>query len=76
MFSNSRDMREYVLFRRDRHMFAVEDPLDVTHDLGSVCDKQALYIVRGEFMRADDCFKAGQTWEDVMEPFLDEWRGS
>ena len=40
-------------FRGDRHLFCVEDPFELTHDLGRVMDRDTLRDVRSEIDRAD-----------------------
>ena len=39
-------------FRGDRHLFCIEDPFELTHDLGRVLDKDTLTELRDEFDRA------------------------
>uniref|UniRef100_A0A6V7QUA9 RNA uridylyltransferase n=1 Tax=Ananas comosus var. bracteatus TaxID=296719 RepID=A0A6V7QUA9_ANACO len=36
----------------DRHLICIEDPLEITHDLGRVVDKFSIKILREEFERA------------------------
>ncbi|KAG0472729.1 hypothetical protein HPP92_014586 [Vanilla planifolia] len=38
----------------DRHLICIEDPFEVTHDLGRVVDKFSIKILREEFERAAD----------------------
>ena len=40
-------------FRGDRHLFCMEDPFELTHDLGRVMDRDTLRDVRSEIDRAD-----------------------
>ena len=40
-------------FRGDRHLFCIEDPFELTHDLGRVMDRDTLRDVRSEIDRAD-----------------------
>jgi DNA polymerase sigma len=61
---------------RDRHWISIEDPFEVTHDLGRVCDRAALHEVRGEFMRAHRIFCESGDVREVCEAYTDEWRGS
>ncbi|KAK9742868.1 hypothetical protein RND81_03G201900 [Saponaria officinalis] len=36
----------------DRHLICIEDPFEVTHDLGRVVDKHSIRVLREEFERA------------------------
>lgn len=36
----------------DRHLICIEDPFEVTHDLGRVVDKFSIKVLREEFERA------------------------
>ncbi|CAH1412078.1 unnamed protein product [Lactuca virosa] len=36
----------------DRHLICIEDPFEVTHDLGRVVDKRSIRVLREEFERA------------------------
>ncbi|RRT58798.1 hypothetical protein B296_00046292 [Ensete ventricosum] len=38
----------------DRHLICIEDPFDISHDLGRVVDKFSIKILREEFERAAD----------------------
>ncbi|CAL9765674.1 unnamed protein product [Musa acuminata subsp. burmannicoides] len=38
----------------DRHLICIEDPFDISHDLGRVVDKYSIKILREEFERAAD----------------------
>lgn len=38
--------------RRDRYWWCIEDPFELTHNLGRVADRDSLYTMRGEFIRA------------------------
>jgi DNA polymerase sigma len=49
--------------RRDRYWWCIEDPFEASHNLGRVADKDSLYTMRGEFIRA---YKA------LLEGRLDE----
>jgi hypothetical protein len=40
-------------FKGDRHLCCVEDPFELTHDLGRVMDRDTLRDVRSEIDRAD-----------------------
>lgn len=61
--------------KRDRHFLSVEDPFEVSHDLGRVCDKEALFHIRGEFMRAHRClYNDGGDLHSMCMPYTKEWR--
>ena len=49
---NVKDEEGKVTKRGDRHLFCVEDPFEVTHDLGRVMDRDTLRDVRAEIDRA------------------------
>lgn len=36
----------------DRHLICIEDPFEITHDLGRVVDKRSIKVLREEFERA------------------------
>ncbi|KAL0464707.1 UNVERIFIED_CONTAM: UTP:RNA uridylyltransferase 1 [Sesamum latifolium] len=36
----------------DRHLICIEDPFEVSHDLGRVVDKYSIRVLREEFERA------------------------
>ena len=61
---------------RDRHWVSIEDPFEVTHDLGRVCDRKALHEIRGEFMRAARIMTDSGDWSNVCEAYTKQWRGS
>jgi len=61
---------------KDRHLFCIEDPFDTTHDLGRVCDRQALHEIRGEFMRAHKELCESGDFREVCTQYTAEWRGS
>jgi DNA polymerase sigma len=60
--------------KKDRHWLSVEDPFEVSHDLGRVCDWEALYEIRGEFMRAYDCIVKQKSTLPIFERYTKEWR--
>lgn len=60
--------------RRDHHLFAIEDPFDLTHDLGRQVDRDALFEIRGEFMRAQKIMSNRGTFEQLMEAHTGAWR--
>ena len=54
----------------------MEDPFEITHDLGRVCDRDALFEIRGEFMRGYRILTEGGTVKDLCQPYTKEWRGA
>ena len=36
----------------ERHLLCIEDPFEVTHDLGRVVDRHSIRVLRDEFQRA------------------------
>ena len=36
----------------DHHLTCIEDPFEISHDLGRVVDKRSIKVLRGEFERA------------------------
>ncbi|CAI8607360.1 unnamed protein product [Vicia faba] len=38
----------------DRHLICIEDPFEISHDLGRVVDKRSIKVLREEFERAAD----------------------
>eukprot|EP00808_Paulinella_micropora_P000899 g34607.t1 len=61
--------------KKDNHWLSIEDPLEVSHDLGRICDKSALFYVRGEFMRAANTLSRGEGLKEVCKKYDKEWRG-
>ncbi|KAJ3112282.1 hypothetical protein HDU96_004726 [Phlyctochytrium bullatum] len=51
---------------KDRFWLCVEDPFEVTHNIGRPVDKETLYEVRGEFIRASKYLCAGSIGEPVL----------
>jgi len=54
-------------FRGDRHLFCIEDPFELTHDLGRVCDPQTLSEVKQEIARAHQMLGAEAPLDEVLE---------
>ncbi|KAK8718373.1 hypothetical protein V6N13_045609 [Hibiscus sabdariffa] len=42
----------------DRHLICIEDPFEISHDLGRVVDKFSIRVLREEFERAADVIQA------------------
>ncbi|KAJ3326605.1 hypothetical protein HDU76_012778 [Blyttiomyces sp. JEL0837] len=51
---------------KDRFWLCVEDPFEVSHNIGRPVDKETLYDVRGEFIRASKFLCAGASDENVL----------
>jgi DNA polymerase sigma len=47
-----RRQRERVAHTLQRHFFSIEDPFDMTHDLGRVCSEDSMRLLQHEFRRA------------------------
>jgi len=72
--------------KTDRTWLCIEDPFEVTHNLGRIVDRDALYEIRGEFMRASALMhentnvgrvarrSAPDNLIELFEPFTGEWR--
>ena len=62
--------------KRDKHLLSIEDPFEVSHDLGRVCDGNALYEIRGETIRGTKMMMEGKSMQSIMTKYEKEWRGS
>ena len=56
-------------FRGDRHLFCIEDPFELTHDLGRVCDPETLAEVKQEIARAFQLASNEASLEELCEPW-------
>ena len=57
-------------FKGDRHLFCIEDPFELTHDLGRVMDRDTLRDVRSEIDRADVLLSEQRgTFEKLCEKY-------
>lgn len=55
----------------DRHLICIEDPFEVTHDLGRVVDKYSIKVLREEFERAADIMQHDPNpCVALFEPYL------
>lgn len=54
---------------RDRHLFCIEDPFELTHDLGRIADRYTLQSMRDEFKRAYGLLLKGDGWAEVCEAY-------
>ena len=57
-------------FKGDRHLFCIEDPFELTHDLGRVMDRDTLKDVKAEIERADTLCAGKGTWEKLVEEYV------
>lgn len=52
-FAGSKQAKDWTRrIGNDRHLICIEDPLEISHDLGRVVDKYSIKILREEFERA------------------------
>lgn len=59
-------------FHGDRHLFCIEDPFELTHDLGRVMDRDTLRDVRSEIDRADTLLSEQRgTFEALTARYVD-----
>ncbi|KNC77102.1 hypothetical protein SARC_10426 [Sphaeroforma arctica JP610] len=57
--------------RNVRYWMCIEDPFETTHNLGRVADRNTLYDIRGEFMRASRVLTSGGTLDDLCAMYED-----
>lgn len=57
--------------RADRHLFCIEDPFEITHDLGRVMDTTSLGWTRAEFSRAHALMQARAPLAEVCAAWSD-----
>nr|XP_017236141.1 PREDICTED: UTP:RNA uridylyltransferase 1 [Daucus carota subsp. sativus] len=55
----------------DRHLICIEDPFEITHDLGRVVDKYSIRVLREEFERAAEIMQYhSEPWVTLFEPYI------
>ncbi|KAK1376889.1 PAP/25A-associated [Heracleum sosnowskyi] len=55
----------------DRHLICIEDPFEISHDLGRVVDKYSIRVLREEFERAAEIMQYNQNpWITLFEPYI------
>ena len=55
----------------DRHLICIEDPFEITHDLGRVVDKYSIRVLREEFERAAKIMQYhSEPWVTLFEPYI------
>ncbi|KAJ3206847.1 hypothetical protein HDU67_007900 [Dinochytrium kinnereticum] len=57
---------------KDRFWLCVEDPFEISHNIGRPVDKETLYEVRGEFIRASKFLCAGSSGEFVLSKICEK----
>jgi DNA polymerase sigma len=58
---------------KDNCVFTVEDPFEVTHNLGRVVDRDSLWIIRYEFLRAYRVLaSSGGNLRQLLRPFPED----
>mmetsp|Transcript_6021 Transcript_6021/g.11513 ORF Transcript_6021/g.11513 Transcript_6021/m.11513 type:complete len:160 (-) Transcript_6021:728-1207(-) len=50
----------------DRHLICIEDPFEVSHDLGRVVDHRSIGVLRNEFIRASKVLREHQDSFDIL----------
>jgi hypothetical protein len=58
--------------RMNRYFWCIEDPFETTHNLGRVADKDSLFTMRGELMRAAKLLTEGFDIDACFHEFLEE----
>jgi len=58
--------------KADRHLFCIEDPFEVSHDLGRVMDSTSIVWVQDELARAHDLLSQGKSLAEVCSPWSEE----
>jgi DNA polymerase sigma len=54
----------------ERHLICIEDPFEVSHDLGRVVDKRSISVLRDEFARAANILRTHpQPLEALFQPY-------
>ncbi|KAG0560845.1 hypothetical protein M758_9G018100 [Ceratodon purpureus] len=57
----------------ERHLICIEDPFEITHDLGRVVDRHSIRVLRDEFKRAARILRQGPNPAVALfEPFIRE----
>jgi len=58
----------------DRHLICIEDPFEISHDLGRVVDKFSIKVLREEFERAADILQYDPNpCATLFEPYIPSW---
>ena len=54
---------------RDNFLFALEDPFEVTHNLGRVVDRENLKVIKYEFLRAYKLICSNDILKAICKPY-------
>ena len=54
----------------ERHLICIEDPFEISHDLGRVVDKYSIRALREEFQRAARIMRDTEPWVRLFKPFV------
>ncbi|ORX47880.1 PAP/OAS1 substrate-binding domain-containing protein, partial [Piromyces finnis] len=59
---------------KDRYWFCVEDPFEITHNLGRPVDKKSLFKIRGEFLKAAKIInnKSSLSGSQILDKILEK----
>ncbi|KAJ8907885.1 hypothetical protein NDN08_007988 [Rhodosorus marinus] len=55
---------------RSDHRFSIEDPFDLSHDLGKAVTQYSLDLLIDEFIRAIAIIRSGGTFQDICEEYI------
>mmetsp|Transcript_24135 Transcript_24135/g.95061 ORF Transcript_24135/g.95061 Transcript_24135/m.95061 type:complete len:784 (-) Transcript_24135:1766-4117(-) len=55
---------------RSDHRFSIEDPFDLSHDLGKAVTEYSLDLLIDEFIRAIVILRSGGTFQDICEEYI------
>lgn len=61
--------------KADRHLFSIEDPFELSHDLGRVMDANSLGWTREELTRAHALLSRGAPLSELCAPWSEEEEG-
>lgn len=65
-----RFQRERAAHALQRHFFSIEDPFDMTHDLGRVCSEDSVRLLQHEFRRAFAILAQQLPLEALLQPYV------
>ncbi len=57
---------------KENHWFSIEDPFDLTHDLGRVVDQDNLKAIQHEFRRAYTLLTTTSDLAEVCEQYISD----
>lgn len=71
MFNSKHDKDWTRRVGNDRHLICIEDPFEISHDLGRVVDKYSIRVLREEFERAAEIMQYdSDPWVTLFKPYL------